>query len=198
MQGGVTVSGIAARVSSIILVAILLVACSPEEIPIKEPIGDFRLGHVVVSAKDAQTTEWSRKATEEQLVESVKSSVGDRFGVLRGRSFYHVAISVDAYLLPPPGVPVVASPKAGVHVTVQIWDDRTQTILNEEPKAITVTESGNVDTLVGSGYSQTAEVQLERATDAMAFKIEEWLRSEESPLPGVGPGSTATDTGPST
>lgn len=172
--------------AGLIMVIILMVACSPENQPIREPIGDFRLGHVIVSAKEAQTTDWSRKASEEQLVEAVKTAVGERFGSLRGGKFYHVAITVQAYLLPPPGVPVVASPKAGLHVSVQIWDDSTRSILNEEARQMTVTESSNADTFVGSGYAHDGEEQLERATRAFALELERWLRSEESPLPGIG------------
>jgi len=170
-------------VGLLLMTLLILLSCSLEDKPIVKPIRDFRLGHVTVNAKDARTVEWGRTVTEMQLTDAVKTAVRDRFGPLKGRSWYHLGITLDAYLLPPPGVPIVASPRAGLVAQVQVWDDRTQSILNPRAKAIAVTESTNPQTLLGSGYNYDAEVQLGRASRSLALQIERWLRSDESPLP---------------
>jgi len=170
-------------VGLLLMTLLILLSCSLEDKPIVKPIMDFRLGHITVNAKDARTVEWGRTVTEMQLTDAVKTAVRDRFGPLKGRSWYHLGITLDAYLLPPPGVPIVASPRAGLVAQVQVWDDRTQSILNPRAKAIAVTESTNPQTLLGSGYNYDAEVQLGRASRSLALQIERRLRSDESPLP---------------
>ena len=174
---------ISRQICLLIIMCLLLLACALEDKPIVNPIGDFRLGHVTVHAGSAETAQWSRRATETQLTDAVRTAVRTRFGPLRGRSWYHVAITLDAYLLPPPGIPVIASPRAGVVARVQIWDDRTRSVLNPRPRTIAANESTNSQTLFGSGYSYDAEDQLDRAARSLALQIEHWLRSEESPLP---------------
>ncbi len=171
------------RIGLLLLTLAILLSCALEDKPIVKPIGDFRLGHVTVNAREAETTEWGRPATEMQLTDAVRKAVRDRFGPLRGRSWYHLGITLDAYLLPPPGVPIVASPRAILVAQVQVWDDRTQSILNPRAESFAVRESTNAETLVGSGYNYDAAAQLERVSKSLALQIERWLRSEDSPLP---------------
>ena len=57
-----------------------------------------------------------------------------------------------------------------------VWDDAAGEKLNPEPKEITVLEAVNPDTVVGSGLTQSKEVQLENLSVNAALQIEKWMR----------------------
>ena len=169
------------------LSALVLSGCSPsklEESP--PPIGDFRLGHVVVSEKGSEAAPMSREVEPGVLKDTLEEAVRDRLGRHRGGKWYHLAVSIGAYSLSVGGIPIVASPRSGLVIEVTVWDDAAAAKLNEEPHAITVLEPTSPETVFGSGYVRTPEEQAEVLAISAADLIEIWLRSPESPLPGVG------------
>lgn len=156
-----------------------LTACSDaKEITQDTPLvdlGDFSLGHNVVVATDAQKAPFSRNATEEELETALKAAMQARFGRYDGDKLYHIGIKVDAYGLAAPGIPVLFTPKSVLVLTVNIWDDSKGVKLTEKPKLLTVFESLNGHTLVGSGLTRSREEQLDILTRNAALKVERWL-----------------------
>lgn len=167
------------RLVSVLFSVALVAACSGiGETKVdgpQEPLGEFRLGHNIAVAKNAQKVPISRDATTEELEQAMKLAVDERFGAYQGRKLYHLGINVDAYALAPPGVPLVASPKSVLVVSANLWDDALGRKLHDEPKQFTVFENLTGETAVGSGLTQSAEVQLRNLTRNAAKMIQDWM-----------------------
>jgi hypothetical protein len=133
-----------------------------------EPLGDFRLGHAGVVAPNLTKLLVSRDATQKEWIDSVDGALEKRFRRFEGDSFYHLGISVEAYSLPPPVIPG----KSALALRVTLWDDATQSKMNEETKLIHVIQ------VFESRLSLTREEQIERLSDQAARDIEKWLREE--------------------
>jgi len=155
----------------------VLAACSSEadlaEKP--DPIGSFRLGHAVVVAREAQKGPLSREASQEELESTLKAALERRLQRYDGDKWYHVAVSVDGYILAVPGVPLVASPRSALILGLEIWDDELGAKITEEAAQLIIVEEVSGSSLVGSGLTQSAEQQLERLSRAAARRVEDWL-----------------------
>lgn len=141
------------------------------------PLGEFALGLNIAVADNVEMVPISRPATAEEWETAMIKAVDDRFGQGRymGGKLYNIGISIDAYALAPPGIPVVAAPKSILVVTANIWDDAAQKKLNPEGKQITVFESLSGETVIGTGITRSKKQQM----DALAFnavkRVEDWL-----------------------
>lgn len=144
-----------------------------------QPLGDFYLGHNIVVASNVTRGPLSREASEEELEAAVKAAIDQRFRRFDGDRLYHLAISVDGYVLAQPGIPVVAAPRSALIFGVTVWDDAAEAKLNDRPHRITVLEDLSGDTIVGSGLTRTAEQQLESLSFNAARAVERWLRENE-------------------
>lgn len=166
------------RILAMLAVALGLAACAPGD-PAEEdtlvPMGDFRLGHNVVVTPNIVKGPLSREADEGSWEEVLKDEIDRRFGRYEGDKLYHLGISVEAYVLAAPGVPLVFSPKSILIVKATAWDDAAGAKLNEEPKQITVLESISGETLVGSGLTQKKEKQQRNLARNAARAIQRWL-----------------------
>jgi hypothetical protein len=139
------------------------------------PLGDFKLVHNIVVAPKAVKGPLSRKASEELLTGSLKDAIAERFDRYEGTQRYHFGVSVEGYVLAQPGIPLVLSPKSILIIFVTVWDDAAGVKLNTEPKQITVFESINGGSIVGSGYTQSAEEQMKNLSQNAAKAIERYL-----------------------
>ena len=139
------------------------------------PLGDFSLGHYIVVTSNMQKVPISRNATPEAWEASLEKAMEARFGRYDGAKLYNIGISIDAFALAPPGVPLVLNPKSALGLTVTIWDDAAQKKLNEEGKQIIVMEKFSGETALGSGLTQTAAMQMETLSYNAAKSIEGWL-----------------------
>ncbi|WP_010137656.1 hypothetical protein [Oceanicola sp. S124] len=177
----------------LVAAALLLSACTnPDDLDEPLPdLGDFSLGHNVVVASKMKKVAISREATAEEWEEVVRAAIAERFGRYEGDKLYHLGISVEGYILAPPGIPLVLSPKSGLIVNVTIWDDKEGRKINEQPKQFTVLESFSGETMVGSGLTQTREEQMQNLALNTAKLIEDWLLENrewfgEAPGPQAG------------
>ncbi len=139
------------------------------------PLGNFSLGHNIVVTSHMQKVAISRNATPEQWEKSLEQAMEDRFGRYEGDKLYNIGISVDAFALAPPGVPLVLSPKSALGMTVTIWDDAAQKKLNDEGKQIIVMEKMSGETVVGSGLTKSAAQQMDTLSYNAAKAVEGWL-----------------------
>ena len=139
------------------------------------PLGDFVLGLNIAVADNVQKVPISRDADPKVWEAAVKSAIADRFGRYEGKRIYNIGISIDAYALAPPGIPLVFSPKSILVVTANIWDDATATKLNPEGKQFTIFEGASADTMIGSGLTQTKKKQMATLSYNVAKSVEKWL-----------------------
>jgi len=161
---------------------LLLAACTNANDLDKAPVelGDFRLGHNVAVAPNLTKGPASRDATEEEWIAAMTSAVDERFSRYEGDSLYHIAVSIEGYVLAVTGIPLVAAPKSALIIRVTAWDDAAGEKLNPEPELITVMETISGNTLLGSGLTQTKEVQIENLSRNAAKLIQNWLVRENA------------------
>ena len=145
----------------------------------QKDLGEFRLGHNVVIADNAETIPLSRDVDVNELEEVMITEIDKRLGRYEGRQLYHVGVTVAGYFIAPPGVPVVASPKSVMILLVNVWDDAAQKKLTDEPHQITVFESAGIGTLAGSGYLQNSDEQVLDLVQNAVAGIEDFI--EENP-----------------
>lgn len=165
-----------ARLSALLLTVTLLTACGQSTV-VEPPVdlGNFKMGFAVVVADNVQKVPISRNADPEDWKTSVKAALERRLTRYEGDKFYNLGVSIDAYALAPPGIPLVVSPKSALVVTATVWDDSKGTKINEKGEQFTIFEGLDGDTLIGSGLTQTGAEQMERLSFNAARRIEQWL-----------------------
>lgn len=172
-----------------------LSACARDDLSLPpEPLGDFRLGFNIVVAPNPQKGPLSREATSEEWVEAVKTAIDERFSRFGGNKFYHIAVSVDGYVLAQPGVPLIYTPRSVLILGVTFYDDATQQKLNPEPIQLTVFEACCSIPLIGSGLSNSREEQLEALSFNAARAIERTMRENGALFGGTNETLEADET----
>ncbi len=168
---------------AIFLTMSLLAACTYES-DLQDPpvdLGNFRLGHnVVVAPLVATSGAISREASEEELTTALKEAIGARFDRYQGEKLYHLGVSIEGYVLARAGVPVVAAPKSAMIIRVTVWDDAQAKKLNVPPEQMTILENIDGESLIGTGWTQSAEKQLEGLARNAAKSIENFLVRENA------------------
>jgi len=140
------------------------------------PLGDFKLGHNIIIASKMSKGPVSRNASEEEWIGELTKMIGVRFGRYDGDELYHFGISVEGYMLAPPGLPLVYSPKSVLVLNVTVWDDAAGRKLNDKPHQMTIFENTEASSaLVGSGMSRDRQEQLTGLSFNAARQIEQWL-----------------------
>ena len=180
------------RVFGLLMVSIVA-ACSGSA-DLKDPpvpLGDFSLVHNIVVASKAYQGPLSRKASEEQLANTMKAAIAERFDRYNGASRYHFGISIEGYVLALPGVPVVAAPKSVLIINVTVWDDEAGKKLNDEPHQITVFETFGADLILGSGLTMSADEQLVILSQNAAKEVENYLVEQRNELGWFTPDAEA-------
>lgn len=166
------------RLAAPLVALALLAACARNDLAEPPmPLGEFALGLNIAVADNVQMVPISRPAEPKDWEAAIRKAVDDRFGQSRyqGTKLYNIGISVDAYALAPPGIPVVAAPKSVLVVTANIWDDAAQKKLNPEGQQITVFESLSGETVIGTGLTRTKQQQMDALAFNAAVKVQDWL-----------------------
>lgn len=164
------------RLTPVVLAA-ALAACTTEIDPeiARQPIGEFRLEHLVVVVDEPIKGPVSRSISDAALEAAVTEAVQRRLGRFEGAGEYSIGIKVAGYVLAPRAVPVLFAPRSQLFLNVLAYDS-TPARLHPEPKQLVVNERAGGDTVIGSGYSQTADEQLAELAENAAIEIERWLR----------------------
>jgi len=159
------------------MMSLLLLGCTAPD-PLGQaqiPMGDFALGFNIVVADNMQQVPPSRDATPEEWIAVISSEIDRRFGAYEGDKLYHIALSVDAYSLAPPGIPVLLSPKSVLVISANIWDDAAGVKLHEAPSQITIFEGASPDTIFGSGFTRDREEQMQILARNAAKRVQAWM-----------------------
>jgi hypothetical protein len=154
----------------------LLAACGAGDLkkpPV--PLGDFVLGLNIAIADTAQVPGISRQATADEWEAAIKQAMDDRFGRYEGSRIYNFGINVEGYVLAPPGVPVVASPRSALIVRVHVFEDATQTQLNPGGERLIMVEGVSAESFIGSGWTQTKKQQMAKMAYRAALAVQTYL-----------------------
>lgn len=185
------------RLAAFLVMLALVGACTDagqigEEPP--EPMGDFLLGHNIVTVNEPAVSPVSRRASDDEWKRVMEKAIDARLGRYDGTSYFHTGISVDGYALAPPGIPLVVAPKSVLIITATVWEDATQTKV-AEPKRFTVFEGLSADTVVGSGLTRSKQEQMETLAANAAKAVHDWMLANsawfgEAPTPAPAPATT--------
>ncbi len=160
-----------------VLGLLAITACTNPNDLEEDPVylGNFNLAHNVVVAPNLTKGPASRDASKGEWIGEMKDAIDERFSRYQGDKLYHLGISLEGYVLAIPGIPIVASPKSALILNVTVWDDSTQSKLNEKPELITVVETVSGRTVLGSGLTQSKKRQIDNLTRNAAKLVENWL-----------------------
>lgn len=182
------------KLTFIAALALMLTSCgeAPDAVSVnREPLGDFKLGLAIVVAKNVEKGPLSREATPQELESSMKAELERVFRGYDGKKFYNIAVSVDAYVLAMPGIPIIASPKSALVVSLNVWDDAKGERITEEHKQFTILEKITGSSfLLGSGLTLSREEQLAELTKSAVTEIHKWLRENEHVFASADPEPT--------
>lgn len=194
----------------------LLASCSAsgENLGEARPeLGDFRLCYNIVTTNDTVRGPLSREANVDGFAEVLRNEIDRRFDRYQSDRLYHLAMHMDAYVLAVPGIPIIASPRSALILSVHVWDDALGRPLNEEHKQFTVLESVGENSVLGSGLTQSAEQQMQHLARNAALQIEDWLAenpdwfihdpdpaadTDEAATPATAPASDPANAGQAT
>lgn len=159
-------------------------------------IGAFRLGHNIAVVNDPVRGPFSRSVADDVWQAAMVSAVEDRLGETRyfGDKFFHVGVAVEGYVLAYPGVPLVYSPKSVLIFSVNFFEDSTQIKLNDEAIQLTVFEPCCNIPLIGTGFTRSAEEQMEGLAFTAARAIERTMRQNADWFGGTPEVLEADDT----
>lgn len=159
------------------LVALAACAATDGESGPPPDLGDFRLVHNIVVGETARQIPPSRSASAEEWKAVLTDEIGRRMGRHEGGGRYHLGVSVDAYALAIPGIPVVVKPRSALAVSVTVWDDATAAKINTVPAQLAVFEQLGLsgEGIVGSGLTQDRDEQMQNLARSAAAAIEDFL-----------------------
>lgn len=188
------------RLFALLAIVATLAACTnPNDLDEAPPdLGDFRLGYNVVVASKMQRGPVSREATPEEWQQSLTKAIDDRFSRYQGDRLYHLGVSVEGYVLAQPGIPLVASPNSVLILLLTVWDDAAGTKMNAEPEQITIMETISGNTILGSGLTQSKEVQMENLSRNASKQIENYLVRRRAQQGWFGASAPTVASGPAT
>ncbi|MEP3345875.1 MAG: hypothetical protein ABJN34_13705 [Litoreibacter sp.] len=140
-------------------------------------LGDFKLDLNVAVTDKARKMGVTRDATPEEWEAVLEAAIEKRFRRYEGEKLYHLSYSLDGYILATKGGRLALAPRSAMSMTVHVWDSETRTILKERSKQILVLEQFDGETLIGSGFFNTKEQQMENLAAQFAKAVERWLVS---------------------
>lgn len=155
---------------------VVLAACDAKDMgEPPRPMGNFAMGLNIVVPETAQTIAISRKAEPDEWKTVMTAAMQERFGRYKGDKLFDFGIAIDGYMLAPPGVPLVASPRSALIITVNVWDDAKKELLVKGGKRITVMEGVSGESFVGSGWTQNKDAQMKKLARNAAKAVQDYM-----------------------
>lgn len=162
------------HVATALTTALALAACGAPTADLDrpgDPLGNFQLGFAEVVAPNLEAYLVTERIAPEVWTAAVDEALERRFDRFAGGTLYHLGVSVEAYSMPPPLVPG----RMLLAMRVTVWDDATQTKLNDETELITA-----IRFLDGSiaRATRTQEEKVRLLAEEAANLTERWLREQ--------------------
>lgn len=184
------------RLALVLLTCFSLLGCTTALSPDIEaaPLGNFSLTRLQVRVEDPVIGGLSRRAEDEVMTAALSEAMQSRFGRFDGDGIYLLSVELVGYVLAQPGIPVLLAPRSllGMNVNVYVLDDGDWRRLNEETYKLVTFEDAGGDTVIGSGYTQSAEEQLAEMAENAAIDIEKWMREHPEWFTGRAPEDSPT------
>jgi hypothetical protein len=157
----------------------LVTACS--ETQLNEPpedLGAFKVRVAHVYTEKALKWPMSRDAQQSEWVEPMKTALEARLRRYEGSQEYDVAVTLEGFMLAPPGVPVLFNPKSVAVVNVFVYDVANEEFLADKHQMEVFEDTTGESAIVGSGHSRTKEEQIAGLALNIADAVEEWMAEQ--------------------
>ncbi len=167
------------RILTLITGLFLLGACTEtlvNEAP--EELGEFKLRVNYAFADKAIKGPVSRDATPQEWADAIQKNVDIRLGRYQGSQEIDIGVSLEGYMLAPPGIPVIYNPRSTAIVLVNVYDVGTKQFLAKAKKFQVLEDTTSETAVQGSGHTRTKEEQMSGLSLKIADRIEEWLAEE--------------------
>lgn len=159
----------------------LMAACGTTQLnEAPEQMGAFSARVLHVYTDKAIQWPLSRSAEPSEWNAPMESAMQARLGRYDGGQEYDVAVSLEGYMLAPPGIPVVVNPKSVAVVNVFVYDVANETFLAKKEQMEIFEDTTGQSAILGSGHSRTKEEQIAGLSLNIADKIEEWMAEQHA------------------
>ncbi len=167
------------RILTLITGLALLGACTQTQV-YEEPesLGEFKLRVNYAFAEKAVQGPVSRDATPDEWTAAIQNAVDIRLGRYEGAQDYDIGISLEGYMLAPPGIPVIYNPRSTAIVLVNVYDVNKKEFLAKGKQFQVLEDTTGGSALRGSGHERTKEEQMSGLALKVADRVEEWLAEE--------------------
>lgn len=186
------------RILALFSALVLLAACGEtrlDEAP--EDLGAFQARVTHVYTEKALQWPLSRDADHSEWTAPIENALNTRLRRYAGAQQYDVAVTLEGFMLAPPGVPVLFSPKSAVVVNVFVYDVANKKFLAKKHQMEIFESTTGESALLGSGHARTKEQQIQGLAVNIADKVEEWMAENHkeqgwfAPRPGTAAEGTA-------
>ncbi|UWQ83804.1 hypothetical protein [Leisingera caerulea] len=186
------------RISALCAALALLTACGEtrlDEAP--EDLGAFQARVTHVYTEKALQWPLSRDAEHSEWTAPIENALNTRLRRYSGGQEYDVAVTLEGFMLAPPGVPVLFSPKSAVVVNVFVYDVANRKFLAKKHQMEIFESTTGESALLGSGHARTKQQQIQGLAVNIADKVEEWMAENHkeqdwfAPRPAAGSAGAA-------
>ena len=168
-----------------------------------EDLAAFKLRVNYAFADKAVKGPVSREATPGEWTAAIENAVDIRLGRYEGTQEYDIGISLEGFMLAPPGVPILLSPRSTAIVLVNVYDVEKKEFLAKAHQIQVLEDTSGESAVIGSGYVRTKEEQMAGLSLNVADRVEEWLAEQHQaegwfdprPEPAVDPDSGIPEAG---
>lgn len=140
-----------------------------------EELGAFKLRVNYTYAEKAVKGPISRNATSQEWETALKTALTNRLGRYDGPQEYDVAVTLEGYMLAPPGIPVVYSPKSTAIVNMFVYDVAQKKYLVKKHQIQVLEDTTQESLVVGSGHSRTRQEQMDGLALKVALSVEDYM-----------------------
>ncbi len=183
-----------ARLLSVFAALVLLGACGATQVDeTPENLGAFKARVLHVFTDKALQWPLSRDAAASEWAEPMERAMNARLGRYQGKQEYDVAVTLEGFMLAPPGVPILFSPKSIAVVNVFVYDVTGKTFLAEKVQMKIFEDTTGESALVGSGHSRTKAEQIDGLALNIADKVEEYIAEKHLEEGWFAPREAETD-----
>ncbi|WP_286193366.1 hypothetical protein [Tropicibacter sp. R16_0] len=158
-----------------------LAACGSTQLnEAPEDLGAFSARVIHVYTDKAKQWPLSRSAEPSEWNAPMENAMETRLRRYQGGQEYDVAVSLEGYMLAPPGVPVLVNPKSVAVVNVFVYDVANETFLAKKQQMEIFEDTTGQSAILGSGHSRTKEEQIAGLSLNIADAIEEWIAEQHA------------------
>ncbi|OED48375.1 hypothetical protein AB838_10610 [Rhodobacteraceae bacterium (ex Bugula neritina AB1)] len=167
------------RVLSMLAALALLTACGETQLnEAPEDLGAFQARVTHVYTEKALQWPLSRNAEHSEWTAPIEDALNTRLRRYSGAQEYDVAVTLEGFMLAPPGVPVLFSPKSAVVVNVFVYDVAEKKFLAKKHQMEIFESTTGESALLGSGHARTKQEQIQGLAINIADKVEEWMAEQ--------------------